>query len=810
MSVTFRRSVTSYLIATVGVALAGLSPWWFTALNGDSPPMRLMLVCVVVVAAWLGGLGPGLLATVLGLVAIVVTNDVPGDWEELGSRLFRFGTPSILVSLLFNALHASRQRADIKEQEYARSEGRYRRLIETAGQGIWVINQAGRTTYANPRLGEILGIHPSRMIGRLLDEFLIDDSASWTGTEAQPDPFAWHEVRLRGGDGAVRHAIVTAQAVGPNEIPLDGKRTAEDAAGGLLVMVTDVTPLKQAEEALREKESVLRSFYDSSVMAMGVVELTDEDTYFVSANALTDKFFGVPTGKLEGMSASRLDAPAEMLKTWNERFRECRATGRPVRFEFQGACPSSPEWVAATLSPMGSLRSGRALCSFIVEDVTDRKRTEKDLVVAKELAEAASRSKDRFLAVLSHELRTPLTPVLIAVTSLLESKPDAALLPVLEMIRRNVELEARLIDDLLDLSRIARGRLRLDFEVVDVHQVIRRAMEICRDEALVAGLHVLTELKAHNHHAKADHARLMQVVWNLIRNAAKFTPPNGRLTIRTANSPAVDGHSSRLIIEFEDTGIGIDPDVLPRMFAPFEKGEDDFGGRSGGLGLGLAISRALAEALGGRLTATSPGRGRGSTFRLELTAGPTPVSKPAPGPAATPAEAPDLDPDQPPLRILLVEDNKDTLRYLATVLRRRRHDVVAADSLAAARAAIEEESEVPFDLLISDIELPDGNGLELMREVKAGARIPGIAMSGFGAEEDLRQSREAGFFDHLTKPIDMNRLDTAIRRATMFAVGKDAKPDDGAGRFRLRATGSGSGAFKIIWGREPESEKSSI
>jgi DNA-binding response OmpR family regulator len=159
---------------------------------------------------------------------------------------------------------------------------------------------------------------------------------------------------------------------------------------------------------------------------------------------------------------------------------------------------------------------------------------------------------------------------------------------------------------------------------------------------------------------------------------------------------------------------------------------------------------------------------------------------------------------------LLVEDNKDTLRYLATVLRRRGHDVVIADSLAAARAAMEVEAEVPFDLVISDIELPDGNGLELMREIKAGAKIPGIAMSGFGAEEDLRQSRDAGFFDHLTKPIDMNRLDTAIRRATLFAASKDAKADDGAGRFRLRATGSGSGAFKIIWGREPESEKSSI
>ncbi len=228
---------------------------------------------------------------------------------------------------------------------------------------------------------------------------------------------------------------------------------------------------------------------------------------------------------------------------------------------------------------------------------------------------------------LSHELRTPLTPVLIAVTSLLESKPEAALLHALEMIRRNIELEARLIDDLLDLSRIARGRLRLELEVVDIHKLIRRAMEVCRDEILVAGLQVLTELKAQCHHVMADHARIMQVVWNLIRNAAKFTPAGGRLTIRTINSP---GNSDRpgeedagwLVIEFEDTGIGIDPEVLPRIFDPFEQGDDDVRGRSSGLGLGLAISRSLAEAVGGRLTASSPGRGHGSTFRLELKAVP--------------------------------------------------------------------------------------------------------------------------------------------------------------------------------------------
>ena len=227
MSMINRHPVMSYLIAAAGVVLAGFSPWWLTPLIGDTPPMRLMLVVVVVVSAWLGGLGPGLFATTMGLVAIVVANDAPGDWAALSTRLMRFGSLALVISVLFRGLHASRRRAEIKEQEYRRSEGRYRRLIETAGQGIWVIDQAGRTSYANPRLGEILGMPPSQLVGLPLDEFLVDDDASWSGSEDQPDPFAWHEIRLRRADGVVRHAIITSQAVGPDDVPGDASRLAK-------------------------------------------------------------------------------------------------------------------------------------------------------------------------------------------------------------------------------------------------------------------------------------------------------------------------------------------------------------------------------------------------------------------------------------------------------------------------------------------------------------------------------------------------------------------------------------------------------
>ena len=459
-------------------------------------------------------------------------------------------------------------------------------------------------------------------------------------------------------------------------------------------MVKDLTPLKQAEEALLEKESVLRSFYESSPRAMGVIELTEDNARFVSTNTMTGKFFGLAPGAMVGMTARELGAPPALLATWIKQFNQCRETGRPERFEYHSDWPSGPVWVAATISTMSIPGSERVLCSFILEDITNRKQVEEELRDAKERAEAASQAKDRFLAVLSHELRTPMTPVLIAVQSLLESNPDSALLPTLEMIRRNIELEARLIDDLLDLSRIVRGRIRLELEVVDIHQAVERALEICRDEAALSGLNVVTELNAMHHHVTADHARMMQVVWNLIKNAAKFTPAGGRLTIRTANPPELSGCGDRLrdefsyplVIAFEDTGIGMDATVLSRIFDPFEQAGDDLHGNGSGLGLGLAISRSLAEALGGRLTATSPGLGHGSTFRLELTTITAPSSPPtASDGTATLAPSP-VTRSRPKLRILLVEDNPDTLRYLAIVLRERGHDIVAADSLARARA----------------------------------------------------------------------------------------------------------------------------
>jgi HAMP domain-containing protein/signal transduction histidine kinase len=354
-------------------------------------------------------------------------------------------------------------------------------------------------------------------------------------------------------------------------------------------------------------------------------------------------------------------------------------------------------------------------------------------------------AKDQFLAMLSHELRTPLTPVLASALAL-ESEPE---LPKevhesLQMIRRNVELEARLIDDLLDLTRIGRGKVQLNFEVVDAHTLLQNALEICQAEIDRKNLARALNLGARKVHMRADPARLQQIFWNLINNAVKFTQRNGQIIITTSNDS-----KGQLRVEIADTGLGIESEALPKIFDAFEQG-----GRTqlGGLGLGLAISKTLVEAHKGTITAQSAGRNKGSTFTLVF-----PTCEKAEAQIA-PVALPKLS-ERQHLRILLVEDHEDTNRSLTNLLRRRGYHVQSALNF---QSAINLGTKEQFDVLISDLALPDGNGIHLMQKLAAKPHLA-IALTGFGMEDDIRKSYEAGFQHHLVKPIDLNKLDSLIQ-----------------------------------------------
>ena len=412
--------------------------------------------------------------------------------------------------------------------------------------------------------------------------------------------------------------------------------------------------------------------------------------------------------------------------------------------------------ISVTISPIRNSNGVIVGASKIARDITPQKQAERELRIAhaaaetaRREAEAANKAKDHFLSILSHELRTPLTPVLAAV-SLLETVHDLSaddLHEQVAMIRRNIETEARLVDDLLDITRIAQGKIEIHPELLDAHTAIRNVVAMMQSEIDRKLLAVTLALRAPHHHLKADPGRFQQILLNLISNAVKFTPEQREITIKTFEDSAADGS---LVIQIQDAGIGIDSATLPRIFKPFEQGEQTVTRQFGGLGLGLSIVRSLTELHGGSISAFSEGVGTGATFTLRF---PLAARKESSRPAG--GDQPRSETKPADLRVLLVEDHEDTRRMLIRLLTSFGCKVTAAQSAKEASRLSEEQD---FDLLVSDIGLPDGSGLDVIRQVRQRQNIPGIALSGFGQDEDLRRSREAGFTEHLIKPINFQTL----------------------------------------------------
>jgi two-component system CheB/CheR fusion protein len=403
-------------------------------------------------------------------------------------------------------------------------------------------------------------------------------------------------------------------------------------------------------------------------------------------------------------------------------------------------------------APLGRDAQGRRLVISMAADVTERLQTVEALRLAMDREKDAARAKDQFLAALSHELRTPLTPVLASVSASLAAGDDstpgpADYLEQMRMIHRNIELEARLIDDLLDVTRVVRGKVQLSMRPIDLVCLLAEVLENCRGDFELRHVRLLEEIPADPLMVMGEAARLQQVFSNILRNAAKFSPAQSTTRLQVAT----DGAQVR--IRVSDQGVGMDSTELRNLFQPFVQARP----ASGGLGLGLSIARAMAELHGGAISAASEGRDRGCTFEVSL-----PLLKDAATAPSVPTAQTAAPTNHRPLRILLVEDHPDTSRIMQRLLERQGHVVTAAGDVPGALAAFRSGA---FDLLLSDIGLPGKSGLDLIRELRqSGSQIPAIAISGFGREEDIRASSEAGFAEHLTKPLDIARLQNAIAR----------------------------------------------
>jgi len=508
---------------------------------------------------------------------------------------------------------------------------------------------------------------------------------------------------------------------------------------------------KRAADALRESEQKYRLLFDRNPDGVFSVDAAGR---FIMVNPACEQICGYPVAELLQMTFTDLCAPDQLEKT-AERFQE-HVAGRGYAQLETAIVRKDGRRVELWIAGEPVLSDSGFMLHCTVKDITERKAMETALAAAKTTAEQASKAKDHFIAVLSHELRNPLNPVL-ATAAMLRDDPrfDADTREQLDVICRNAEMEARLIDDLLDVTRIERGKVVLDRQPLHLCTVIRLAVEVCDPEITARGLDFQFESPDRLFVVDADAGRLQQVFWNLIKNAVKFTPHGGFVRIRCR-----DENNCYVAVEVQDNGEGMEPDALDRIFNAFEQTDRSITRQFGGLGLGLTISKALVEMHGGSIQAYSLGKGKGSTFTVRLPMLPTgPLAK-----LTTPSDqsSPPLPAAVRPLRILLVEDHADTARVMRRLLSAQGHKVQIAVNIATAQQLAGTQ---PFDVLLSDLGLPDGSGLDLMRALRAkGYKMPGIALSGYGQENDIEQSRQAGFVGHLVKPISLALLDQELAK----------------------------------------------
>ena len=515
---------------------------------------------------------------------------------------------------------------------------------------------------------------------------------------------------------------------------------------GFAIVTRDLTERKEAEAKLRATEEQFRLLVDG--VDEYAIYLLDCMGNVASWNVGAQRVKGYTASEIIGKNFACFYTAEDVAAGRPQRNLEsARADGhvrdQGLRVRKDGSTFHAEVVLTALRDEGGNLRA----FSKVARDVTDHIER-RDAETAMIAAEKANKAKDDFLAALSHELRTPLTPALAAASYLVD---NAEKLPSefgedLDTIRRNVQLEARLIDDLLDLTRVKRGKIDLRFERVDAHDCVRQAIEITHSTIADKGLKLSVSLNAENHHIRADSVRIQQVFWNLINNAVKFTASGGQIEICTSNN-----ENGRFEFAITDTGIGIEAERQRSLFTAFDQGAGTAARQFGGLGLGLAISKHLIDLHDGAITVESRGRSYGATFRVTLDAV-----------ADTVGDDQDVQPLQKPvkpLRILLVEDHGDTRRTLSRLLTHFGHDISVADCTQSAKEIVDTKE---FDVLLSDIGLPDGSGYDVITHAKQKQPIKGIALTGFGMDEDIRKSKEAGFDFHLTKPVDFAELRSVL------------------------------------------------
>lgn len=629
---------------------------------------------------------------------------------------------------------------------YAQTEQRFQTLFEQAPFSVQLLSVDGRTLKVNQAWQELWGAHE----GDPLYEFVLAGYNMLEDPQLEAKGITPHLRRAFAGE-AVR---LPAIRYDPAEIGKPGvarwvEATARPikAADGRVVEVMliheDVTERLLAEQALRASESQFRTIADAMPQ---MVWSTLPDGYHDYYNRQWYEFTGVPAGSTDGAAWNGMFHPEDQPRAW-EVWRHSLATGQQYEIEYRLRHRSGEyRWVLGRALPVRDEHGAIVRWMGTCTDIDEQKRARDELL-------ASNRRKDDFLAMLAHELRNPLAPISTAAHLVKAAPSDAARVArAADIIERQVRHMTELVDDLLDVSRVTRGLVELERRPVELKAVLASAIEQARPLIESRGHQLTTRMPPGDVHVLGDRTRLIQVVSNLLNNAAKYTQPDGALSV----SMAVNGHVE---VRVADNGMGIDPLLLPHVFDLFTQGERTPDRAQGGLGLGLALVKSLAELHGGRVGAESEGRGRGAAFTLVL---PLLQAAPAPAPDARPPAA--IARAARPLRIMVVDDNKDAAETLGMLLGTLGHDVrVLHDSAHALDAA----GEATFDAFVLDIGLPDMDGYTLAGRLRAqpgGRAATFIALTGYGSTEDRQRGNEAGFDHYLVKPADLAELARALQQ----------------------------------------------
>jgi PAS domain S-box-containing protein len=535
----------------------------------------------------------------------------------------------------------------------------------------------------------------------------------------------------------------------------DGYLTEPIGAGELVATVRSMLRVREAERTARTLVRQWRATFDA--IADGVA-LLDERGCVVQCNAAMEAFAGRPASELVGASCADLSQDAAV--DTEDLCRQARETRRRVSTEYA----RDGGWYRVDVHPVFDDAGSATGVVYVVADATEEKRAERERAEllereqeARAMAESASRAKDDFLATISHELRTPLNSMLGWLVLMRGGTLDAeGMERAIDTLERNARSQAQLISDILDVSRIITGKVRLEAKSVDPARVVESAVEAARPAADAKGVEILSAVDATAGSVAADPERLQQIVWNLLSNAIKFTPKGGRVEVRLQR---VD---DTVEIVVSDTGVGIAHEFLPYVFERFRQADSSTTRAHGGLGLGLAIVRHLVELHGGTARAESPGKNLGATFTVRLPTSPVSAAARDAGPADGQPEGFITPLDG--VRVLVVDDDEDTREMLAAVLDQARATV---RTCASAREAVEAITDWKPDVLVSDVGMPGTDGNALIRTVRAlsperGGEVPAIALTAYATADDRTRALAAGFHMFISKPAEPAEVTAAV------------------------------------------------